>query len=156
MNEEGMGRGRKKVFVVPSFPPRPRFSQTEGKKDAARSLIPQNFVESCLTPPSCMLSHVSGRSIGSGSNGRTLEQAEAEAAVTVASSDSRVVPRPPISLMDLRDALQVSYIGTDAFVVSFKTRLRRFERTTHNRCHARERHSTDTKRGSNAQPVRWL
>lgn len=52
---------------------------------------------------------MSDRSVGSGNNGRTLEQAEAEAAVTVASSDSRVVPRPPISLMDLRDALQVSY-----------------------------------------------
>ena len=59
---------------------------------------------------------MSGRSVGSGNNGRTLEQAEAEAAVTVASSDSRVVPRPPISLMDLRDALQVSYRGFCDFI----------------------------------------
>ena len=48
------------------------------------------------------------RSVGNSNNGRTLEQAEAEAAVTIASSDSRVVSNPPISLMDLRDALQVS------------------------------------------------
>lgn len=49
--------------------------------------------------------------ISSSSNsGRTLEQAEAEAAVTVASSDSRGANKPPISLMDLRDALQVGLI----------------------------------------------
>ena len=41
-------------------------------------------------------------------SGRTLEQAEAEGAVTVASSDTRPLgTRPPISLMDLRDSLQV-------------------------------------------------
>lgn len=52
------------------------------------------------------LSCVNGTSSSSNS-GRTLEQAEAEAAVTVASSDSRGANKPPISLMDLRDALQV-------------------------------------------------
>ncbi|XP_078384269.1 transcriptional adapter 1-like isoform X2 [Oculina patagonica] len=46
-------------------------------------------------------------SSSSGNSGRTLEQAEAEAAVTVASSDSRGATKPPMSLMDLRDALQV-------------------------------------------------
>lgn len=52
------------------------------------------------------LACVNGTSSGSNS-GRTLEQAEAEAAVTVASADSRGANKPPISLMDLRDALQV-------------------------------------------------
>lgn len=52
------------------------------------------------------LSCVNGTSSSSNS-GRTLEQAEAEAAVTVASSDNRGANKPPISLMDLRDALQV-------------------------------------------------
>ncbi|XP_044173401.1 transcriptional adapter 1-like [Acropora millepora] len=45
--------------------------------------------------------------VSSNNTGRTLEQAEAEAAVTVACSETRGLPRPPISLMDLRDALQV-------------------------------------------------
>ena len=55
------------------------------------------------------LSCVNGISSSSNS-GRTLEQAEAEAAVTVATSDSRGPNKPPISLMDLRDALQVGLI----------------------------------------------
>lgn len=51
----------------------------------------------------------SNRFVSSNNNGRTLEQAEAEAAVTVACSDNKGLPRPPISLMDLRDALQVRF-----------------------------------------------
>ena len=44
-------------------------------------------------------------------SGRTLEQAEAEAAVAVASScDSQSTRQTPISLADLRDALQVRLI----------------------------------------------
>lgn len=47
------------------------------------------------------------KSVSNNNTGRTLEQAEAQAAVTVASGDNKIVARPPISLVDLRDALQI-------------------------------------------------
>jgi len=60
------------------------------------------------------LSCVNGTS-SSSIGGRTLEQAEAEAAVTVASTDSRGANKPQISLMDLRDALQVGLMIFTSF-----------------------------------------
>lgn len=59
----------------------------------------------CFRSLSCV-NGTSSSSIG----GRTLEQAEAEAAVTVASTDNRGTNKPQISLMDLRDALQVRLV----------------------------------------------
>ncbi|CAH3023025.1 unnamed protein product [Porites evermanni] len=70
-------------------------------------------------------------SVGNSNNGRTLEQAEAEAAVTIASSDSRVVSNPPISLMDLRDALQVHR----RVIPSHTVYSANIERTLANMCH---------------------
>jgi len=81
---------------------------TYGPKDSLSNVIGTVMMETyifCFRSLSC----VNGISSSSNS-GRTLEQAEAEAAVTVASSDSRVVNKPPISLMDLRDALQVGLV----------------------------------------------
>ena len=72
-----------------------------GPKDVVGVVIMKTYLI-CFRSLSC----VNGTS-SSSSSGRTLEQAEAEAAVTVASSDSRGANKPPISLMDLRDALQV-------------------------------------------------
>ncbi|KAJ7372297.1 Transcriptional adapter 1 [Desmophyllum pertusum] len=67
----------------------------------------------------------------SGNSGRTLEQAEAEAAVTVASSDSRGATNAPISLMDLRDALQVHR----RVIPSHTVYSANIERTLANMCH---------------------
>jgi len=91
------------------------------------STYPRMHLRNCTSPwpPS------SERSASNSSNGRTLEQAEAEAAVTVASSDSRGVTRPPLSLMDLRDALQVH----QRVIPSHTVYSANVERTLANMCH---------------------
>ena len=98
---------------------------------------------------SLIISRVSDRSASNSSNGRTLEQAEAEAAVTVASSDSRGVTRPPLSLMDLRDALQVSHRATKVFVIWFFVSLvfvvANLVKTEAKQSHQAQRAKSDTK-----------
>ncbi|RMX49212.1 hypothetical protein pdam_00005849 [Pocillopora damicornis] len=74
---------------------------------------------------------VNGAASSSSNSGRTLEQAEAEAAVTVASSDSTGTAKPPISLMDLRDALQVHR----RVIPSHTVYSANIERTLANMCH---------------------
>lgn len=74
---------------------------------------------------------INGTASSSNNSGRTLEQAEAEAAVTVASSGSAGTAKPPISLMDLRDALQVHR----RVIPSHTVYSANIERTLANMCH---------------------